>query len=81
MKMSKYSTEFLQENPFQSERKFEKLIKKKTQRYKTIESERVNQPVLRNPLDSKTIFCKIGGKDYNYILLDIRGRIFSFGSK
>ena len=30
--------------------------------------------------DTRIIFCKVGGKQYNYLLLDLRGRLFSFGS-
>lgn len=81
LQMSDFSQEFMQENPFRSERKFEKFIKKKTQKYKTLESEKLNQPVIKHYNDTRTIFSKIDGKDYNYLLLDIRGRVFSFGSK
>ena len=31
--------------------------------------------------DSRVIFCKIAGRSYNYMFLDIRGRVFSLGSK
>lgn len=77
VKLSSHTKEFMKSHPFEAD---SQLSKQKKRNSKYISESDFKQVDKENNV-TRTIFCKIGGKDYNYLLLDIRGRVFSFGEK